>query len=280
MSSNCDICVKSYQQKGTRHRKYKHDKDVVRLSNIAKMAKCKSIKFWNEKVACEYCPKKINRKNMKMHIKRIHQRANLQATQKAYANQQANQQANQPMCDDQVSQRVYTVDGVDPKVSVVDTTQQVTGTDTTVYPFDDSVAIVDQFIEYITGDQSEPENSIVQCLLKETYKELWYKPNYYIMMGNVWRLAFNSGRKFPLLDFIDELTGTVRHDFDSQYDFEWMVQMFAMGRELLRRMPSYRLEVKEMLRYFLCRADGDLTKIGGLKQFNDNCTKYKDVLTL
>ncbi len=83
------------------------------------------------------------------------------------------------------------------------------------------------------------------------------------------------------MDFIDELTGTVRHDFDSPYDFEWMVQMFAMGRELLRRMPSYRLEVKEMLLYFLCRAGGDLAKIGGLKQFNDNCTKYKSrVMTL
>jgi len=165
----------------------------------------------------------------------------------------------------------------DPEVTVVDTTEKVTAAD----PLDDVVAIVDQFIGYFTSDKSMPANVTVQRLIKETNKELRHKTKYYTMMGNVWRLAFETERKFPLLDFIDELTGTVRHDYETQYDFKWMVMMFTMGRELLRIMPSYRREVEEMLLYFLLRADQDLTMLGGWERFNNNCTKYEfPVMTL
>ena len=275
----CDICDKSYQWKEslTKHKKYKHSNKV----KVVKLPKS-SITIRNKKVACNFCFKEISRYNMKIHIKRIHQKANLQANQKAYANQQANQQEYV----DQASQHVYArQDGADSEVTVVDTTQKVTAVDATadVKPLNDCVAIVDQFIRSITGDQSVAANVIVQRLLKETDKEIRYKPYYYIMIGNVWRQAFecNTEKQFPLLDFIDELTGTVRHDFESQYDFKWMVMMFTMGRELLRIMPSYRREVEEMLLYFLLRADQDLTMLGGWERFNNNCTKYAfPVLTL
>ena len=274
----CDICGKSYKVESslTTHVRRKHPKD----DKVMKQSKS-TIKYWNEKVACEYCFKKISRKYKPKHIRRIHKRANLHANQKAYANQQANQQ----ICADQASHHVDTrQDAIDPEVPVVDTTvtavdNTVTAVDTTadVKPLDDCPTIVDQFIRSITGDQSVAANVIVQCLLKETDKEIRYKPYYYIMIGNVWRQAFecNTEKQFPLLDFIDELTGTVRHDFHSQYDFKWMIILFAMGRELVRRMPSFRREVEEMLIYFLCRADRDLTMLGGWNQFNNNCTNYE-----
>ena len=215
----------------------------------------------HDRVTCKFCFKDISCKNIARHITTLHQ--------------QANQQADQ-----QVNHHTYARQhGTDPEVTVVDTTQKVTAVDTTadVKPLDDCPTIVDQFIRSITGDQSVVANVIVQRLLKETDKEMRYKPYYYIMIGNVWRQAFecNTEKQFPLLDFIDELTGAVRHDFNIQYDFKWMIIMFAMGRELVLRMPSFRREVEEMLIYFLCRADRDLTMLGGWDQFNNNCTNYE-----
>ena len=262
MSFKCGICSNIFSRVDAlkRHVKNRHPKEYNKF---------------DEKVVCEYCFKKIGRKYMPRHIRRIHQRANLHANKKAYANQQA----------DHASHHVDTrQDAIDPEVPVVDTTvtavdNTVTAVDTTadVKPLDDCPTIVDQFIRSITGDQSVVANVIVQCLLKETDKEIRYKPYYYIMIGNVWRQAFecNTEKQFPLLDFIDELTGTVRHDFHSQYDFKWMIILFAMGRELIRRMPSFRREVEEMLIYFLCRADEDLKKLGGWDQFTNTCTNYE-----
>ena len=127
-------------------------------------------------------------------------------------------------------------DGTDSEVPVVDTT----AVDNTTEPLDEFTAIVEQFIGCITGDQSAPANTIVQHLLTESDNELRYKPNYYIMMGNAFKLGFDIEKKLSLMDFIDELTGTVRHDFESQYDFKWIFMMFTMARELIRIVPSYR----------------------------------------
>ena len=85
----CDFCQKSYQIKGSlaMHVKRKHPK-ILNVRRGVESTK----QFWKEKVACDYCFKNICRKNMKIHIQRMHQRANLYATQKAYANQHVNQQ--------------------------------------------------------------------------------------------------------------------------------------------------------------------------------------------
>ena len=200
---------------------------------------------------------------MNAHIQRVHQRANLRATQKAYANQQAIDQIYITQDDQQ--------DGVEPEVPVVDTTAAVdnTGDSPDDCTINDCTQIVFEFIGCITGDQSAPTNAFVQSLLTDTDNELRCNSNYYIMMANAFKLGFDDEKKRSLMDFIDDLTETVRRDADSQYDIQWMIMVFTVGRELLRNQLTSRAEVEEMLIYFLYRADQDFGVLGVRDQQNN-----------
>ena len=273
---DCDHCEKSFriQSSLTSHVRRKHPKDgkVMKQSSSTiqhrkdgkVMKKSKFVSpFWSQRLVCEYCLKKVTRKYMNAHIQRVHQRANLRATQKAYANQQAIDQIYITQDDQQ--------DGVEPEVPVVDTTAAVdnTGDSPDDCTINDCTQIVFEFIGCITGDQSAPTNAFVQSLLTDTDNELRCKSNYYIMMANVFKLRFGDEKKRSLMDFIDDLTETVRRDADSQYDIQWMIMVFTVGRELLRNQLTSRAEVEEMLIYFLYRADQDFGVLGVRDQQNN-----------
>ena len=130
---------------------------------------------------------------------------------------------------------------------------------------DTSTMIVEQFINYLVSGQTAT-NQMADALIRKTKKAINKDYRHFIVMGNVFKLAIdcNAGNKPLFLEFVDELAGTMKHDLDgSEFDFEWMTTIFAVGRELLRRVPACRVEVAEMLIYLLQRAENDLVKLGG-----------------
>ena len=125
--------------------------------------------------------------------------------------------------------------------------------------------VVEQFINYLVSGQTAT-NPMADALIRKTKKAINKDYRHFIVMGNVFKLAikYNAGNKPMFLEFVDELAGTMKHDLDgSEFDFEWMTTIFGVGREPLRRVPSCRMEVAEMLIYSLQQAENDLVKVGG-----------------
>jgi len=179
-----------------------------------------------QKTNCQYCFRKILIHNLNIHMKRVHPNAVV---------------ADQENDVHQIDQDVVSEKRDTPTM------------------------IVEQFINYLVSGQTAT-NPMTDALIRKTKKAINKDYRHFIVMGNVFKLAIkcNAGNKPLFLEFVDELAGTMKHDLGgSEFDFEWMTTIFAVGRELLRRVPACRVEVAEMLIYLLQRAENDLVKVGG-----------------
>ena len=137
--------------------------------------------------------------------------------------------------------------------------------------------IVDQFLAYfIHGKQVEESeiSSIVQMLIDETINAREVDANYYISLGNVFKLLHeqDAASGALLLKFVDQLACSIKFDLQSRFDYNWVIVMFAIGTELIRTLPNFQDPVTAMLCYLLYRAGNDLKILGGWRGFLDKYT--------
>ena len=225
-------CTRQYMNKESlvRHQRLKHG--VITIENKHTI------------VTCQFCGKQMQSDELKAHVETTHtadEKPDVETTQKIVV-----------------------------KKPDVETTQKVDvkKPDVSDSIGDDCVMIVEQFVTAMTSDQPV-QNPVVRRLIDETDRALKQDYYHYIALGNTIRLAYecSTENKSILLNFVDELTGSIKFDLESQFNFKWMILMFGIGRELLRRMPSYREQVTDMLIYFLLRAGRDLHNLGGWSRF-------------
>ena len=137
--------------------------------------------------------------------------------------------------------------------------------------------IVDQFLaNVIHGKPVEQSDlsSIVQLLIDETSNAWEVDANYYISLGQVFMLLHeqDAASGALLLKFVDQLAGSIHRDHQSRFDYNWVIVMFTLGRELVRTLPNFQDPVTAMLCYLLYRAGNDLKTLGGWRGFLEQYT--------
>ena len=139
--------------------------------------------------------------------------------------------------------------------------------------------IVDQFlVNVIHGKPVEQSDlsSIVQLLIDETSNAREVDANYYISLGQVFMLLHeqDAASGALLLKFVDQLAGSIKF-MQNRFDYNWVIVMFTLGRELVRTLPNFQDPVTAMLCYLLYRAGNDLKTLGGWRGFLEQYTKSK-----
>ena len=74
-----------------------------------------------------------------------------------------------------------------------------------------------------------------------------------------------------LLKFVDQLAGSIKF-MQNRFDYNWVIVMFTLGRELVRTLPNFQDPVTAMLCYLLYRAGNDLKTLGGWRGFLEQYT--------
>ena len=137
--------------------------------------------------------------------------------------------------------------------------------------------IVDQFLaNVIHGKPVEQSDlsSIVQLLIDETSNAREVDANYYISLGQVFMLLHeqDAASGALLLKFVDQLVCSIHRDHQSRFDYNWVIVMFTLARELARTLPDFQDPVGSMLCYLLYRVGSDLRQAGGWRGFMEQYT--------
>ena len=137
--------------------------------------------------------------------------------------------------------------------------------------------IVTQFLDYCMHRKPVEDSEvsgIVQLLIDETSNAWEVDANYYISLGQVFMLLHeqDAANGALLLKFVDQLVCSIHRDHQSRFDYNWVIVMFTLARELARTLPDFQDPVGSMLCYLLYRVGSDLRQAGGWRGFMEQYT--------